>query len=61
MKYVDPFALAMEREDQEREAKFLASIGPIGRLFDNNLHFCVTMMILLLAGFNIGFLIGTVL
>ena len=61
MKYRDPFALAMEREDQEREQKFLASIGTIGRLVDSDLYFCVTMTIMMLVGFNIGFLIGTVL
>jgi hypothetical protein len=61
MKYVDHFRLNMEREDREREQRFLESIGPIGRLADNNLYFCLTMGILMLLGFNIGFLIGFLL
>ena len=61
MKYIDHFRLNMEREDQEREAKFLASVGPVGRLVDNDLYFCVTIVILMLVGFNIGFFIGVML
>ena len=51
----------LEIEDRERERKFLESLGPVGRLFENNLYFCIVFFILIFAGFNIGFLIGMML
>lgn len=61
MKYIDHYRLNMDREDRLREQKFLDSIGPIGRLFDDHLYFCVIMAIGMLAGFLVGFGIGNLL
>ena len=51
----------MDREDREREERYLENLGVIGRLFDNHLYFCIVFAILALGGFNIGFLIGMML
>jgi hypothetical protein len=50
-----------ELEDKQREEKYLASIGQIGRLFDSHIGFCVTISLLMPLGFAIGFGIGSLL
>jgi hypothetical protein len=48
----------LQIEDAERERKFLDSIGPIGRIADNDVKFCVIMLLLLPIAFGIGLLIA---
>lgn len=51
----------LELEEQQREAEYLESIGPVGRLVDNELYYCLAVVVLMLTGFLIGFGIGSIL
>jgi hypothetical protein len=45
-------------EDELRERAFLESIGPIGRILDNDNLFLMFIGLNMAAGFSIGFIFG---
>ena len=51
----------LEQEEREREARYQASIGPVGRLIDNNLTFVLTLFIVVPICMGIGILIGVIM
>lgn len=50
-----------EAELLKKENAYLDEYNIIQKLFDNDMYFLIVFAILLMLGFNIGFLIGMVL
>lgn len=51
----------IEREDEQREQEFLDSLGPFGRLIDNDLYFMLVFVMVCGISATIGLLIGLIL
>ncbi len=56
-----PYWEIKEEELLAKENAYLEQYNMVEKLFDNDLYFVLIFAILLMLGFNIGFLIGSIL